>query len=78
MKRNSREADEKKLTYNITNWVGTQKKLKWRHAMPLATQNQERWTRRAPEWNPGLIISTRPQRKAGRPSKRWEDDLNEF
>ena len=36
------------------------------------------WTRRAAEWNPGLIFSTRTQRKAGRPTKRWEDDLNEF
>ena len=23
-------------------------------------------------------MSTRSQRKAGRPAKRWEDDLNEF
>ena len=25
-----------------------------------------------------LIISTKTQRRAGRPAKRWEDDLNEF
>ena len=35
-------------------------------------------TRKAAEWNPELIISTRTQRRAGRPAKRWEDDLNEF
>ena len=36
------------------------------------------WTRRDAEWNPGLIILTRTQRKAWRPAKRWEDDSNEF
>ena len=39
---------------------------------------KKKWTRKAAEWNPGLIISTRTQRRAGRPAKRWEDDLNEF
>ena len=33
---------------------------------------------RPAEWNPGLVISTRTQRKTGRQAKRWEDDLNEF
>ena len=42
------------------------------------TQSQEMWTRRDAEWNPGLIILTRTQRKAWRPAKRWEDDSNEF
>ena len=37
-----------------------------------------KWTRRAAWWRPRLVISTRTQRKAGRPTKRWEDDLNEF
>ena len=36
------------------------------------TQSEQWWTR------PGPIISTRTQRKAGRPTKRWEDDLDEF
>ena len=61
------------------NWVETQKKKsKCRQALRIATQSQERWTRRGAEWNPGLVISTRTQRKAERPAKRWEDDVNEF
>ena len=47
------------LTYCTTTWVETQKRLKWRHP--------DRWTREAAEWNPGLIISTQAQRRAGRP-----------
>ena len=34
--------------------------------------------KKAAEWNPGLIISTKTQRRARRPAKRWEDNLNEF
>ena len=63
---------------HITNWVETQKKLKWRQALRIATQSPDRWTRNAVEWNPGLNISRRSQSKAGRPAKRCEDDLNEF
>ena len=29
-------------------------------------------------WNLALIISTKTQWRAGRPAKRWEDDLNDF
>ena len=74
----AREADEKMLTYNITKQVETQNKLTRQQAFGIATQCPGRWTRRAAERNPGLIISTRTQRKAARPAKRWEDDLNEF
>ena len=70
MKRSAREADEKMLTYNITDWVETQKKLKWRQALRIATQSLERRTRRAAERNPGLIVSTRTQKKPGRPANR--------
>ena len=65
------------LTYNITNWVDTQKILKWRQALRIATQNRDRRTRKAAEWNPRLIISTKTQKRAGRPAQRWEDDLND-
>ena len=38
----SRDADEKILTYNITNCVETQKKMTSRQALRIATQSQER------------------------------------
>ena len=78
-KRSAREGDEKMLTHKFTNWVETQKNLKkWRQAVRIATESPDRWTRKAAEWSPGLIISLRSQRKAGRPAKRWEDDQNGF
>ena len=52
----------------------TQKKLQWRQAPRIATLSQERWTGQAGEWNPGLNKSKKTK-KAGRPAKRWEDDL---
>ena len=66
--KSAREADKNAADIQYHNWVETQKKLKWRRALRIAHT----------EWNPGLIMSTRTERKAGRPAKRWEDDLNEF
>ena len=70
--------DEKMLTNNITNWVEKQKKLKWRQAVRIVTQSPDRWTRKVAEWNRVLIISTKTQRRAGIPVRRWEDDWNDF
>ena len=50
--------------------VETQKKLSC--GSPPKAQ-----TRKAAERNPGLVTSTKTQRRAGRPAKRWEDDVNE-
>ena len=62
IKRRTKEAaDEKLLTCNITNWIETQKKLRWREALRIAAQNPGRFTRKAPEWNPGLILLTGEQ-----------------
>ena len=58
-KRITEEAHEQMLTYNITNWVETQRKLKRRQALRIATPYPDRWTRKAAEWNLGLIISTK-------------------
>ena len=55
--RSAREADERMHTNKNTNWVETQKKLKWRQALWLANQRPDRGTRKAAEVNPGLIIS---------------------
>ena len=78
IKRSAREADGKMLTHNFTNCVETWEKLKCRQALGIATQSPDRWSRKAAEWNLGLNISTRSQRRVGRSGKRWEDDLNEF
>ena len=63
------EAHEQMLTYNITSWVETQKKLKWRQALRIATPNPDRWTRKAAEWNPRLIISTKDSMESRKTSQ---------
>ena len=64
------EADEQMLTHNITSWFETQKKLKWRQALRIATPNPDRWTRKAAEWNPGLIISTKDSMESRKDQRR--------
>ena len=64
------------LSGNITNWVGKQKKLKWRQAQPPKIQTD------GPE-KPlsgirGLSYRQRLKGEPGRPAKRWEIDLNGF
>ena len=68
-KRITEEADEQMLTYNITNWVETQRKLKRRQALRIATPNPDRWTRKAAEWNLGLIISTKDSMESRKTSQ---------
>ena len=53
-------------------------RLKWRQALRIATQSPDRWIRKAAQWNLGLLMSTETQRRAERPTKRWEDDLIDF
>ena len=65
-KRSTEEAGEQMLTYNITIWVETQKKLKWRQALRIATPNPDR---KAAEWNPGLIISTKDSMESRKTSQ---------
>ena len=45
VERSTREADEKMLSYGITNWIEKQKKLKRRQALRIASLSKERWTR---------------------------------
>ena len=68
-KRITEEADEQMLTHNITNWVETQRKLKRRQALRIATPNPDRWTRKAAEWNLGLIISTKDSMESRKTSQ---------
>ena len=52
--------------------------MKWRLAMRIASHPDERWAKKAAEWNPGLSIKHQIYSPVGRPKKRWEDEINEF
>ena len=41
-KRSTEEADEQMLTYNIPNWIETQRKLKWRQALRISRQMDQK------------------------------------
>ena len=78
IKRSTKEADEKMLTCNITNGVETPKKQKWRHALADRPKIQTDGPEKPLGGIRSFIISTKTQRRAGRPAKRWEDDLKDF
>ena len=78
IKRSTIEAKEKMENEKIRCWKLTQRKVKWRLAMRIATSQKERWLIKAAEWNPELSSKYRTNRSIGRPRKRWEDDINEF
>ena len=78
IKRSTNEAMEKMENEKIRCWKMTQRKMKWRLSMRIATSPNERWLIKAAEWNPELSSKYRTNRSIGRPRKRWEDDINEF
>ena len=77
IKRSTSEAVEKMVNEKIRCWKMTQRKMKWRLAMRIATSPSEKWLIKAAEWNPELGSKYRTNRSIGRPRKRWED-INEF
>ena len=66
---------EKMENEKIRCWKMTQRKMKWRLAMRIATSPNERWLIKAAGWNPKLSSKYRTNRSIGRPRKRWEDDI---
>ena len=71
IKRSTIEAIEKMENEKIRCWKLTQRKMKWRLAMRIATSQKERWLIKAAEWNPELSSKYRTNRSIGRPRKRW-------
>ena len=76
--RSTIEAMEKMENKKIRCWKMTQRKMKWRLAMRIATSPTERWLIKAAEWKTELSSKYWTNRSIGRPRKRWEDDINEF
>ena len=65
IKRNTIEAMEKMENKKIRCWKMTQRKMKWRLAMRIATSQKERWLIKAVEWNPELSSKYRINRPIG-------------
>ena len=61
IKRSTNEAVEKMENEKIRCWKMTQRKMKWRLAMRIATSPNERWLFKAAEWNPELRSKYRDQ-----------------
>ena len=62
IERSTIEATEKMENEKIRCWKLTQRKMKWRLAMRIATSQKERWLIKAAEWNPELSSKYRTNR----------------
>ena len=77
MKRSTATPVERLKADKIPCWIETHRRLKWRLAVRIASEPDERWTEKAAEWN-SLSIKHQTYRPVGRPKKRWEDEINEL
>ena len=78
MKRSTATATERMKASKIPCRIETHRRMKWRLAMRIASLPDERWTKKAAKWNPGLSTKHQTSRTVGRPKKRWEDKMNDF
>ena len=78
LRRSTNEAVEKMGNEKIRCWNMTQRKMKWRLAMRIATSPNQRWLSKAAERNLEVSSKYRTNRSIGRPRIRWEDEINEF
>ena len=67
IKRSAREAREQMKKANIPCWIESHRMMKWRMAMRIASLPEERWSRKAAEWNPGLDSCIKTNRPVERP-----------
>ena len=74
MERSTATAIDRMKADKIPCWIG---RMKWRLAMRIATLPDERWTKKAAKWKPGLSTKYQTNRPVVRPKKRWEDEIDE-
>ena len=78
MRRSSSIAVKRVKTAKIPCWERNARN----NEMTLDDENcivpDERWTKKATTWNPGLSTKYQTNRTVGRPNKRWEDEINDF
>ena len=63
---------------NIDTWPTTCLRRKWKWAAHIASQQRNRWSRLAVQWQPKLDHRRHNTRRQARPHKRWDDDLTNF
>ena len=69
MKRSTDIAVESMKTAKIPCWIDTRRRMKWRLAIRIASLPDERRTKKAAKWNPGLSTKHQTNRPVGRPKK---------
>ena len=78
MKRSIVMAIERMKAASIPCWIETHTRMTCRLAMRIASLPDERWEKKATEWNPCFCTKHRTNRPVGRPKKRCEGALNDF
>ena len=65
MKRSKEAAIERMKTAKIQCWIKTHRRMKWRSAMRIVSLPEERWIRKAAQWNPDLSTKYKTHRAVG-------------
>ena len=80
VKRVTHEAEERMKNFNIEDWTTTSRRRKYRWCAKIATLDSKRWAKLAAKWDPehSIFQGEVSSRNAGRPSLRWDDDINYF
>ena len=78
VKRSTDEAIERMKTAKIQSWIKAHRRMKWSLAMRIGSLPEERWVMKAAGWNLELSTKYKTYRAAGRPKRRWEDEINDF
>jgi hypothetical protein len=73
IRRATHKAEELMSIVGMESWITSQKRKKWRWAGHVARMTDDRWTVKSLLWMP-----EHANRRVGRPSRRWSDDIDQF
>ena len=76
IQRATRRSEELAAAHGALNWVGLQRRTKWKLAGETARRGDGRWSTRILSWQPWFRVS--PRRCVGRPRRRWDDDITQL
>jgi len=78
IRRATKKAEEVLTRLKVADWVSIQRQRKWKWAQKvLLLSDNSSWMVQALLWDPEADLDCDARRHAGRPKKRWSDDLRQ-
>ena len=76
IKRATRTAEDLAAQHGLKSWVELQRQKQWTLAGRVASAIDRRWSNQILNWKSWFRVL--PCRPAGRPRKRWDDNITQF